>query len=76
MMDESQAYAQLLKNAEVLGSLVAKVDGIQEDIKAMQPYEKRIGLVESDVRTFKRIVGSLFTFLLVAGAATANWLKG
>ncbi len=71
-MNDNQVY----DIAKMLGALDAKVDALHEDVKQIHRYEKRLGRVEGDVRTIRKVFGGLFSALLVAGTAAVTWLKG
>ncbi len=75
-MNEDLIATQLLQIQNALGGLDAKVDHLTEEVGRIHRYEKRLGRVESDLKTARRIFGGLFTFLIALGAATVNWLKG
>ena len=74
-MNESQIYEQLLGIQNSIGGLDAKVDNLTKEVELIHRYEKRLGRVEGDVRTIRRVFGGLFSMLLAAGVAAVSWLK-
>lgn len=67
---------QLSDIREDIGVLKTHAEQQAVLIDRVDSHQTRLGAVESDVRVWKRVFGGLFSMILVAGAATANWLKG
>ena len=75
-MNEQQIYDQLLGIQNTIGGLDAKVDAIQEEVKLIHRYERRLGRVESDVKSIRRIFGGLWLLVVAGIGAVATWLRG
>ena len=86
MMDEHLVAAQLLGIQNAIGGLDARFDGLDEKVdglakqlheaqKRERANERRLSMVEGDLKTAKRFFGGLFSLLLAGMGAAINWLK-
>ncbi len=51
------------------------IASIKAMLKPLADHETRLGRVEGDVKTQKRIFGGLFSIILVTGAGVVTWLR-
>ena len=76
-MEEKDVIGHIIDMKEDIASIKTTLEEtVQPLVLRVNSQETRLGGVESDVKTYKRIWSGLFSMMLVAGAATANWLKG
>ena len=72
-MNEQDIIKHIIHTREDIASIKAMLEPLAPRTEA---HETRLGVVEGDVKTAKRIIGGLFSLLVAGVVAMGTWLKG
>ncbi len=72
-MNDQDVIAHIIQTREDIASIKALLEPL---VPRVESHETRLGMVEGDVKTAKRIFGGLWLLLVAGVGATAAWLRG